>query len=258
MLTVTAASGFGATVAVASFDTLGAYFDGSNDYMLAEPLNSGADGTVTSGSVWVNVDSLSNDPNFFTAEVSTESMPQSFIGSDGSIGINIYQDAGNYYYAKTSSTGLITTGAGWQHIAWRIISNPFSLVIYVDGAAKGTTTAASAGSGFTMDNTNARTYIGSARNPPGGKMQGDMAENYVNIGVNLDWSDSATMAKFRSAAGGPVDLGTDGSIPTGAAPDIYCSLRPGDSAADFKTNRGAGNDFVITGALVLSSTNPGD
>ena len=47
--------------------------------------------------------------------------------------------------------------------------------------------------------------------------------------------------------GYPVDLGSDGSTPTGTQPIAYYSVRDGDTAADFGTNRGSGPDFQTLG-----------
>ena len=63
----------------------------------------------------------------------------------------------------------------------------------------------------------------------------------------LDLSIEANRLKFRSAAGKPVDLGTDGSTPTGTAPFMYMR-NPYDS---FDTNNGSGGGwFSLTGTLI--------
>ena len=86
---------------------------------------------------------------------------------------------------------------------------------------------------------------------------GGMSEFWFDT-ARLDFSVEANRRKFVSATGKPVDVGTDGSTPTGSAPEIYLSVRPGDAAADFVTNRGTGNNFTQNGTLTLSGTSPSD
>lgn len=86
---------------------------------------------------------------------------------------------------------------------------------------------------------------------------GDMAEFWFDDSY-IDFSVEANRRKFMTAGGKPVDVGTDGSTPTGSAPIIYLSVRPGDAAADFCTNRGTGGNFTQNGTLALASTSPSD
>lgn len=74
----------------------------------------------------------------------------------------------------------------------------------------------------------------------------------------IDFSVEANRRKFYGADGKPVDLGADGSVPTGSQPATYLSVRPGDTAADFCTNRGTGGNFTQSGTLTLASTSPSD
>jgi hypothetical protein len=89
-------------------------------------------------------------------------------------------------------------------------------------------------------------------------LNGCLAEFWLAPGTYLDLTTAANIALFRGADGKPVDLGADGSLPTGSAPLIYLSCRPGDAASAFATNRGTGGDFTITGSLDVASTNPSD
>lgn len=86
---------------------------------------------------------------------------------------------------------------------------------------------------------------------------GDMAECWFDDSY-IDFSVEANRRLFYSATGKPVDLGSDGSTPTGSQPIIYLSVRPGDVAADFATNRGSGGNFTQNGTLAVASTSPSD
>lgn len=66
--------------------------------------------------------------------------------------------------------------------------------------------------------------------------------------VYIDFSIQANREKFRSAAGKPVDLGSDGSTPTGSAPGLYLKSPFGA----FTVNSGGGGDMVKKGTTALT------
>lgn len=72
---------------------------------------------------------------------------------------------------------------------------------------------------------------------------GWIAAYYFNVGAKIDFSSPTNVAKFYNA-GSPVDLGADGSTPTGSAPTAYYSARTGDNVAAFLNNRGTGLDLI--------------
>jgi len=82
----------------------------------------------------------------------------------------------------------------------------------------------------------------------------DVADLFFAPGQYLDLSVEANRRKFISADGKPVDLGADGSTPTGTAPAVFFS---GD-ATGFASNKGSGGAFVFTGALANAPTSPSD
>jgi hypothetical protein len=74
---------------------------------------------------------------------------------------------------------------------------------------------------------------------------GDIADHYFAAGQPFfDLTNPANVAKFISG-GKPVDLGSDGSLPTGTRPNIFHS---GD-ADGFKTNRGTNAELTWSGSL---------
>lgn len=89
---------------------------------------------------------------------------------------------------------------------------------------------------------------------------GDLAELWFAPGVMLDPTDTTVLNKFVDTGGNPVDLGADGSTPTGTAPILYLSCQSG-TADDFLTNLGSGGGvFVLNGdstlALAVSNADP--
>jgi hypothetical protein len=69
---------------------------------------------------------------------------------------------------------------------------------------------------------------------------GDIAYIYHNVVTALDITDVANRRKFIDAAGDPVDLGSDGSTPTGSAPAFFL-----DGGASM-SNNGSGGTLTPT------------
>ena len=92
------------------------------------------------------------------------------------------------------------------------------------------------------------TTLGAANNG-GSKLNGRLAEVYINADETLDITVEANRRKFISASGKPVLLGATGATPTGSQPMWYSKL--GD-----EVNAGYGENLVVNGALV-SVAGPG-
>ena len=73
---------------------------------------------------------------------------------------------------------------------------------------------------------------------------GEMAEFYLNAFQGLDLSVNNNIEKFIKN-GKPVDLGSDGSLPTGSQPEFYLK-NPFDT---FQNNLGSYGNFTVSGAL---------
>jgi hypothetical protein len=112
----------------------------------------------------------------------------------------------------------------------------------------------------TMDFTQADHYVGANRasGSPQDWLNAELAELWCGFGQYIDLSDPVNSYKFHTAAGKPANLGDDGSAPTGTAPTVYLSVRDGDTASDFATNRGTGGGMTENGALALAATSPSD
>ena len=83
---------------------------------------------------------------------------------------------------------------------------------------------------------------------------GCMSEFYLALEY-IDLSAASNLAKFINASGKPVDLGSDGSTPTGNAPLFYLNK----AGAAFGTDQsGNSNDLTAGGAPTVCSTSPSD
>lgn len=180
--------------------------------------------------------------------------------SSDRVSVELYDTDFNEFLAFSSTIGALTDGI-WQPllISWKAdaASGAKSRQMYIgdtdvrDPTQDGYTTGS-----FSVALTIDPFHIGSL--PAGSdEFVGDMAELWFKREF-IDISVEANRRKFIAANGKPVDLGSDGSTPTGAAPEIYLSVRPGDVAADFVTNRGTGGGFTQNGTLTLAGTSPSD
>lgn len=77
-----------------------------------------------------------------------------------------------------------------------------------------------------------------------GYMAGKISQFYFTTEY-IDFTLEANRLKFRDAFGSPVDLGVDGSAPTGSVPAIYMRFDP----SNLGKNSGSGGDFAIAGIV---------
>jgi hypothetical protein len=176
--------------------------------------------------------------------------------------IIINRNASNKFEFSMYSTGAVqsllmlsttsyTAGATWRHIlaSWDLAATVghFYVTDVDDKAAGGTYL------NNTLNYTNTNHYI-LQDNGSASRMNADVADFYLAPGQYLDFSSSANRRKFISSTGKPVDLGVDGSTPTGVAPILFLK---GD-ATTFPTNLGTGGGMTLAGALTNSVGSPSD
>lgn len=221
-----------------------AVFDGTNDNLLRGGALTGlADGQQGTLSVWVK----SNGG---------DGVAQVLLGSALSR-VQFQKTASNQwqFFARNSSgTNILVHTHATSQIAGSSIRHlliSFDLNAGVSQYYQDDVSAANASTliqGGTIDYDVTNWAIGSTT-ASGSKINGEIGELWFS-NTYIDLSVSANRQKFRSSGGIPVNLGSDGSTPTGLAPLIYLSHRNTDvSAASFATNRGAGGNFNITGSL---------
>jgi hypothetical protein len=185
-----------------------------------------------------------------------------FNGDDGVLQYFLQNTGGYFSFAKTAYNKIelkgwagatnviglvgdtsIVADSTWRHIAasW----NGTSSHLYLDGVAEGGFNSPNSGS---IDYTRANWYICS--NSDGGQtLHADISELYFALEY-LDISDASELEKFRSSGGEAVDLGSDGSTPTGNQPIIYCHLPDGGTAdTEFNNQNGSGGTFTVSGSF---------
>lgn len=90
--------------------------------------------------------------------------------------------------------------------------------------------------------------------------QVDLADLWWGCSQYIDLSITANRRKFITAGLKPVDLGADGSTPTGTKPTFFLHLAPAALASTFAADKtGNGNNFSIIGTgLTIAPTSPSD
>lgn len=167
--------------------------------------------------------------------------------SDGTIKVRMKDNIGPNTLIDIRSTASVDGGA-WHHVAATWSTNAdVDCKVYVDGV-EGTTivTRIANGNPIAYDWTTHR--IGNSS----GSMNCDISEFWYAPKQRIDLA--ANITKFRSAGGAPVDLGADGSTPTGAKPTLYIK-DPFTSLVNLGS--GSGGDFTVTaGTLTAGSAIP--
>ena len=223
-------------------------FDGANDFTTrGAGLTGAADGKLGLFSVWFRLDG-------------GDALSQLiFRGSGNGVVLNIKRGAGNLLGIdinkvggmpglEAETLGTFTAGADWKHliICWdmAVAGSGHMFVEDVEDYVEDTFVNAD------LDYTGSDWAYG-ARQTGADKFNGCLAEMYFALEY-LDISITANRRKFITAGKKPVDLGADGSTPTGTQPIVYFK----NVAASVGTNSGSGGNFTITGAPVDCSDSP--
>jgi hypothetical protein len=152
-----------------------------------------------------------------------------------------------------TSSNTFTSGGGWKCLmaSWNLATPEAYLYVGDANEEAGGATETDNSIGYNSSNVSfGGTVSGASANM-------DFAELFFHTGF-LDISQEANRRKIFSAAGKPVNPGSDGSAVLGAQPMVYLSVRPGDAASAFVTNRGTGGDFTQNGTFTIAGTSPSD
>ena len=168
---------------------------------------------------------------------------------------DIYDNADVTELVRMDTVGTYTTSATWRHFLASCdtnftAGNKLTHMYITDVSDKNLIVDSALGNTINLTHTEWRISENF--------FNGALAEFYFAPGQYLDFSVEANRRKFISATGKPVDLGADGSTPTGATPILYLRMADGAAASTFGTNLASGGGMTITGALDTASTSPSD
>lgn len=231
------------------------FIDAEGDYLQNNSLFSGAtDSKQITGSFWVYRNPSSNTAHRYLS-LGNDASSQNLltIRKESGDAFNVEaRDSGGTKILDIESTSNIELGQ-WHHIVFSLdLSNPSNRHIYIDGNAE-TIVVDTYLDEFVELSAADRNAFGQSFMGAAERIDSYIADFWIDFGTYIDLSVEASRRKFIDANGNPVFLGADGSLPTGAAPDIFLS---GDTA-NWHNNKGTGGGFTENGTLTTASTTPG-
>ena len=226
----------------------GVSFDGTNDYLTrGADLTGNADSKLVTGSFWFRG---ATSPPATLQRVYESGTPRFAINRNSNETISIVGLSTAPALILSASTSAIND-TNWHHVCFSFdMSDTGRRHIYVDDVSDSSfavyTDAA-------IDFTDTEHRLGARGAGAQSKFDGDLADFWLDFGTYVDLSVLANRRKFIGEnAINSVDLGSDGSSPTGTSPIIFFS----GPTASWHTNKGTGGGFTENGALTDATTDP--
>lgn len=219
-------------------------YDGTNDYLLrGADLTGNADSKKGIISFFMRVDGGASTTRQIVH--STDGGVSVFLGTDNKIRFR-HENSGGTAILDIITTATFSPSASIVHVlgSWDL-GTANARHLHIEDVSDLTETTFT---DDTIDYTKADHAIANNVSGTDG-WDGVLAEVYINFGEYLDFSVESNRRKFIDASGNPVDLGTDGSTPTGNQPIVYL---PRDFGR-VDENAGSGGDFTINGSPSLAS-----
>jgi hypothetical protein len=255
------AADIGAVPAPSSYQAGAVHFSRTTSRLMNSALAC-ADTRLLSFSFWVKRLAIDGGLNIWCSDPANTGVFCDFDSPNG-IRTNITDapwDNSLRFGAVASDDKLL---GGFNHIlgTLQIFDDTMKVEVYVNGQ-RNTSVAWANSVGFNIP-LNGRPFILGESSALSGEEGANMllADFWFAPGVSLFENGAipeATLRKFIDINGFPVDLGSNGQLPTGAAPAVYLHIGRGAAASDFATNHGTGGAFSITGSLGASTISPTD
>ena len=231
------------------------HFDGAGDYLMrGGGLTGAADNKVGLFSWWINMKDGDGTDRELIAGTQTKFHCQ--IRASNEIWVNLVDTvpSANIWFVKSGDT--FEEADGWKHFLCSLNAATSTGYMYISDAGTvndvADTMSAESYSDQVGDWTIADWSINSGVTYPGQTgINADIAELYFTNEF-LDLSVEANRRKFIGANGRPVDLGDDGSEPTGTAPLVYLK----NPVETWHINAGSGGGFTETGELTAGTDSP--
>lgn len=215
-----------------------------------------ADNSMLTISAWVRCDDYSNSPYILTPGGPAAGFAGTvlFLDFAGAVRFDIKNSAHTKSLSVGSTSGVEVFSQGpWHHIFISVNTNFGSGAklsnVLLDGVDVNN-------SKFDSDTAFNIGISGKAFGIP--CEQAEMANISDIIELAFVWVavgqyvTAANVTLFRDGGGNPVDLGADGSTPTGTAPTYYL-VGP---AANFSTNLGTGGAVTLVGSITDAANGP--
>lgn len=223
-------------------------FDGTNDYLTISDATLGqSDGKSFTISFWQKAGVDATTENYITNTGS-----RFFVQKSGSEQVRVFfRNASGTVISdvKTTAQNLVEVADGWVHIFVAVDMANNTIQIAINGTVEPISVSTSPAND-TIDFTNGEVGIAVAPPVSGGSVlfQGEIAHFYLTEEY-IDPSVAGNLAKFIDIFGNPVDLGSDGSTPTGSQPRIFLN----NTLSTWQNNLGSGGNFTEGGALTAGT-----
>ena len=238
---------------VSAFTAEAVDFDGTTDRLDRLALSGISDGKEFTFSCWAYI----NDNNLYQSLLSftTNTTPTWKVlfrvgtaSTAARFEILARDSSQNLAVNFNASAQPLTLGA-WNHLMCAVDSANGNIKVFVNDVQDTSTplTNANYNSNYT-----APVSIGYRRTLID-YVDGDLSDLWFDNNY-LDITVESNRRKFISATGTPVDLGSDGSTPTGSQPPIF--FTGAASVWNAGTNAGSGGSFTMTGAVTDSTYEP--
>lgn len=240
-----------------SFTAYTAVFDGSDAVRYAGIANNVVDGKTFTISIWVNFEGSDGVAKHIWEIASTASPRLSLVkGTDNYIYINGYSSGGTLrLQVRTTSTFTAASG-GWDGDGWHHAficmntANAAQCKIYINGVEEGVILTRDSSADLDLAPSSGPRYcVGSSGGDTAGlRLNAALAEL-----VFYDTFHDIPTAFYSGT--NPADLGANGSVPTGSAPDFYYSRN--GQGEDWKTDSsGNGHTLSTVNGTLTSTTAP--
>lgn len=217
-----------------------AYFASNANLLRSSDFTGNADGKVGTLSVWVKIAPDSSDAATYRL-LSSGSAPQLSVGrSSTSRRMFISaKDTGGADCISYNPNNVQGAGSNWTHCLYSWDLSVPKILFYVNGVSNATTpTLVNTNIDYTATSHAVGSSVASTVRWYGWVSELWLAHEFVDITqtTNRDKFYNALLHK-------PVNLGTDGSLPTSTAPLVYLRFNP----AAVTVNAGTGGDFTEVG-----------
>ncbi len=203
-----------------------------------------------------NVDSKLGIFSFWFKLFSTGSTVFIWHSDSGDFQIRRFSDdqiriSGNGLDLRT--TTAITDTTSWHNLVASWDRGNGLAHLYVDGAEDANVVSIT---DVNIDYTRFGHAVGSLESAKGNTLDAEVADLWLAPNQFLDLSIQGNRERFRDTLGKPVDLGSDGSSPTGTAPLVFFK---GDASVwNAGTNSGSAQDFTMDGSVTDATSSPSD
>ena len=248
----------GTNIAAGTDSNVTGYSPGSAVFSGTPYITRGADLTgISNGntgliSLWVKFGSDGSNENFWVSHTGNDEIAF-YRRSDNTIWVNIADDSDNVdLFLKTSET--VTVADGWTHllVSWDVSSGYSD--IYIDDAQSSLSLDTTTSGGLDYTHSNHFFFADRLGND---RFNGEVADFWLTVNnTRFELTTESNRRKFISSDGYAVDLGSDGSTPTGTAPLVFFHLDRGEAPANFFANAGTGGTTSLSSSSLTEGSDP--